>query len=167
MCLAHPATPIHLNMARKLLDEEITPKLDNLRAEKRSYLAYQKACAEQERLTRLLKAYQWHKIQEQIETQGILLQRENTGIDNLTKSIKELERQMQEAEKQKNSVEKRRDKEIEKGGRLRALEAEVESGEKELARFSTQVEIKQSSIVDEQKKVSSLEANLEEVICSP
>jgi structural maintenance of chromosome 2 len=44
---------------QKLLREEIEPKLDKLREEKRSYLAYQKATSELERLTRLVKAYEW------------------------------------------------------------------------------------------------------------
>ena len=149
-----------------LLDEEITPKLDNLRAEKRSYLAYQKACTEIERLTRLLKAYQWTQSQAQIEAkqQGLADQKERTS--SLAAAKKQKEREIKEAEKQKESVEKRRDKEIEKGGKLKALEAAVESGEKELARYMAQVEIKQGSIDDDQKRAAGLADAVKEVISS-
>ena len=35
------------------------PQLEKLREEKRTYLAYQKTISELERLTRLVKAYEW------------------------------------------------------------------------------------------------------------
>lgn len=41
------------------MKEEIDPKLEKLREEKRAYLAYQKTTSELERLTRLVKAYEW------------------------------------------------------------------------------------------------------------
>src|SRR6266404_1188631 len=43
-----------------LLAEEITPKLDTLRAERRAYVQYQKTGAELERLARVLRAFEWH-----------------------------------------------------------------------------------------------------------
>src|SRR5258707_10468910 len=42
-----------------LLTEEITPKLDTLRSERRAFMQYQKANAELERLARVLRAYEW------------------------------------------------------------------------------------------------------------
>lgn len=47
------------SFGEQLMDEEIVPKLDVLRAEKRSFLAYQKATSELERLVRLVKAAEW------------------------------------------------------------------------------------------------------------
>lgn len=146
-----------------LLDEEITPKLENFRAEKRSYLAYQKAVTEMERLTRLLKAYQWIQIQEQLKEREAKMTESQEAIEQLVESKQLKEQESKEAEKQKGVVEKRRDKEIEKGGKLKALEATVENGEKELARFGTQVEIKQGTIAEEEKKVAELENALKEV----
>ncbi|KAG9019839.1 Structural maintenance of chromosomes protein 2 [Tulasnella sp. 427] len=140
-----------------LLDEEITPKLDNLRAEKRSYLAYQKACTEIERLTRLLKAYQWTQFNDQISSRKDSIKQHALLIKELADEKKAKEREGKEAEKQKEIVEKKRDKEIEKGGKLKGLEATVENGEKELARFVAQVEIKQGTIIEEEKKAIELE----------
>lgn len=56
-----------------LLQEEIKPKLDRLRDEKRAFLEYQKASTELERATRLHKAYEWHTLQRK------LAQRTNEG----------------------------------------------------------------------------------------
>ena len=41
------------------LNNEIIPKLDKLRGEKRSFLSYQKACTELEKLGRVLRAWEW------------------------------------------------------------------------------------------------------------
>lgn len=48
-----------LDEINQLLAEEIQPKLERLREEKRSFLEYQKAAAELERLGRLVQAYEW------------------------------------------------------------------------------------------------------------
>ena len=42
-----------------LLNEEITPKLDGLRAKKKSYLQYQKSCSELEKMVRIISAWDW------------------------------------------------------------------------------------------------------------
>lgn len=76
-----------------------------------------------------------------------------------------MERQQEgaEAEKERTRVEKKREKEIAKGGKLKALEEELSTLVKELARFATQAEIKEGAITDERKKVEALQKNLEEV----
>lgn len=51
-----------------LLDEEIKPKLDKLREEKRAFLEYQKGATELERLQRLSKAHEWQTLHVQLAT---------------------------------------------------------------------------------------------------
>ena len=50
-----------------LLEEEITPKLDTLRAEKSSFLEWQKACTELERVGRVLRAWEWTDGRKRVE----------------------------------------------------------------------------------------------------
>jgi structural maintenance of chromosome 2 len=49
----------HIDEITALVAEEITPKLDTLRAERRAFMQYQKANAELERLARVLCTYEW------------------------------------------------------------------------------------------------------------
>ncbi|WFD43079.1 Structural maintenance of chromosomes protein 2 [Malassezia psittaci] len=49
-----------------LLQEEIKPKLDRLREEKRAFLEYQKASMELERATRLSKAFEWQNLRQKL-----------------------------------------------------------------------------------------------------
>lgn len=146
-----------------LLNEEIIPKLDGLRTEKRAYLLYQKTVTELDRLTRLIKAHQWYQQQEQLEAKQDAIAEQKGVLAQQKSNKKQKEREIKEAEKQKESVEKRRDKEIEKGGKLKELEGLVEAGEKELARYAAQLEIKQGSIEEDQKRAEQLEASLQEV----
>jgi structural maintenance of chromosome 2 len=50
-----------------LLTEEITPKLDTLRKEKRSFLQWQKACTELEQIGCILRAWEWTEGKERVE----------------------------------------------------------------------------------------------------
>lgn len=59
-----------------LLDEEIKPKLDKLREEKRAFLEYQKASSELERLNRLAKAHEWHVLRSKLDD------RQQNGIEH-------------------------------------------------------------------------------------
>lgn len=77
--------------------------------------------------------------------------------------IEERQREGAEAEKERAHIEKKRDKELAKGGKLKALEEELNTFVKELARFSAQAEIKEGTIADETKKVEDLQKALEEV----
>jgi chromosome segregation ATPase len=53
-----------------LLAEEITPKLDTLRAERRAFMQYQKTNTELERLARVLRAYEWTEHRAKVIAQG-------------------------------------------------------------------------------------------------
>ncbi|WFD32228.1 Structural maintenance of chromosomes protein 2 [Malassezia sp. CBS 17886] len=64
-----------------LLEEEITPKLDRLRDEKRAFLEFQKTATELERLTRLSKAHEWHSLRTQLD------ERTRGGIDDVRAQI--------------------------------------------------------------------------------
>jgi structural maintenance of chromosome 2 len=49
----------HVDEITTLLAEEITPKLDTLRSERRAFMQFKKANAELERLAHVLRAYEW------------------------------------------------------------------------------------------------------------
>ena len=49
----------HIDEIMALFAQEMTPKLDTLRAERRAFRPYQKVSAELECLARVLRAYEW------------------------------------------------------------------------------------------------------------
>jgi len=87
--------------SRQLLREEIDPKLEKLRAEKRSYLEYQKATSELERLTRLVKAYEW-----------------TLAVDKAAKAATNLKQK-------KNAIQEAKDDVTRGGGEIQGMEKEI------------------------------------------
>ncbi|KAH8113153.1 condensin complex subunit SMC2 [Phellopilus nigrolimitatus] len=139
-----------------LLAEEIIPKLDTLRAEKRSFLQWQKACSELERIGRLLRAWEWSEGRERIT-------RKETDIGkkehDLTRVKKEKDRHIKEcqaAEKDCEEVKTKREEEMRKGGKFKKKEEEVAELEKALVKMKTQADIKKATIDEEVKKVATL-----------
>ncbi|KIJ53254.1 hypothetical protein M422DRAFT_222637 [Sphaerobolus stellatus SS14] len=149
-----------------ILREEITPKLDKLRAEKRSFLSYQKACSELERLGRLLRAWEWKEANERVK-------RKDVDIEKKTKEIQKVQidkdarlKEADAAERDKKEAEKRRDAELKKGGKFKQREEETKELEKELVKLRTQAEIRQGSIDDEEKKIKEMEDETAELQAS-
>ncbi|KDQ13659.1 hypothetical protein BOTBODRAFT_364275 [Botryobasidium botryosum FD-172 SS1] len=146
-----------------LLDEEITPKLDTLRSEKRSFLSYQKACSELEKLSRVLRASEWADAQSRVQRKGDAIEQKRRALEAIRTNRETQEREAAAAEKERARVEKVRDREIAKGGKLKALEEEVMTAERELARFAAQVEIKQGTIDDEKRRTQSSKTALDDL----
>lgn len=145
-----------------LLAEEITPKLDTLRAEKRSYLQYQKSCSELERIGRLLHAWEWTEARERVarKESDIVKKQEDEA-----KAVKQKERHQKEckaAEEECDTVRAKREREMAKGGKLKKKEEEVAELEKVMVKVQTQANIKAGMIQEEENKVKKLEVESEQ-----
>ncbi|KAH9850422.1 condensin complex subunit SMC2 [Lenzites betulinus] len=149
-----------------LLGEEITPKLDKLREEKRSYVQWQKACTELERIARTLRAWEWTEAQERAAAKGEEVAAAEEQIATYKKNKDKHNTEVRAAEKDMERVNAQRDKELTKGGKFKKLEAEVNELGKTLTKIRTQVEIKNGTIADEAGKVAASEKELEELRAS-
>ncbi|KAI5123009.1 hypothetical protein M0805_007631 [Coniferiporia weirii] len=139
-----------------LLTEEIIPKLDTLRAEKRAFLQWQKACSELERIGRLLRAWEWTEGHERVaRKEADAAKKEHDS----TRAKKEKDRLIQEchaAEKDCEEVKAKREEEMRKGGKFKKKEEEVAELEKVLVKMKTQADIKKTTIGEEERKVVAL-----------
>ncbi|EPQ53318.1 condensin complex subunit SMC2 [Gloeophyllum trabeum ATCC 11539] len=145
-----------------LLAEEITPKLDGLRAEKRAFLQWQKACSELERIGRLLRAWEWTEGNQRVERKQAEIEKKEKEMKRIQKDRGRYVKEGDAAEKQCEQLNAQRDKELKKGGKFKKLEEEVGELEKVLVKIRTQVEIKEGTISDEEGKVMTLEKELKE-----
>ncbi|KAF8308761.1 condensin complex subunit SMC2 [Clavulina sp. PMI_390] len=150
----------------ELLREEITPKLDKLREQKRSYLTYQKATTELERLARFLRAYDWVEATRRVSKKDADIVKTTSNIEEARSAIADREAEGAEAEKERARVEKKRDKELAKGGKLKALEEQLNGLVKELTRLATQAEIKEGALGEERKRIEGLEQSVQELRAS-
>lgn len=140
-----------------LLAEEITPKLDTLRAEKRSFLLWQKSCSELERIGRLLHAWEWTEARERIAKKEADIAKKEADAAKVKKQQERFEKECQAAEEECASVRAKREKEMAKGGKLKKKEEEVAEMEKVMVKVQTQADIKRDMIAEEEAKVKKLE----------
>lgn len=146
-----------------LLQEEITPKLNTLKAEKRSFLQWQKACSEFEKSDRVLKAWEWTEMMERARRKEEEIEEKHAAEQSINDKKKRLTKEISAAETQMEQVAKERDKELKKGGRFKQLEEDVQELGKAVVKIRTQIDLKNGTISDEKARVQGLETALTEV----
>ncbi len=135
-----------------LLQEEIEPKLDKLRGEKRAWLDYQKTQGELERLTRVVVAADYVRAGEKRRTASEEHEAKRAKVQHLEDSALKLKREIENLEEDAHRVRAVREKEMRKGGRFQALENQVTEHSHELVRLSTVLDLKKSSLTEEEQR---------------
>ncbi|KAL8932039.1 MAG: hypothetical protein Q9211_006564 [Gyalolechia sp. 1 TL-2023] len=153
----------------ELLREEIEPKLDKLRTEKRAFLDFQQTQSDLERLTRLVVAHDYVRNKDKLKHSARELEAKKQRAADLDESAKRLKSEIGHLEEDATKVRAARDKEMRKGGKFQALEEEVKAQSHEAVRLATLFDLKQASMNEEkdqrknvQKAVAELEAQLKE-----
>lgn len=135
-----------------LLKEEIEPKLEKLRGEKRAWLDYQKTQGEVERLTRLVVAADYIRAGEKTKSASEEHESKRLRVEYLQANDKKLKREIDHIENDVQRVRGLRDKEMRKGGRFQALEESVKEHSHELTRLATVLDLKKGSLAEEEQK---------------
>ncbi|KAJ7446895.1 condensin complex subunit SMC2 [Mycena galericulata] len=143
-----------------LLAEEITPKLDKLRQEKRKLIEFQKAESELQRIERVLRAWEWDDARRRAQQKRKDIGNKETDIQTHEAKKAALQRECDAAEGEKKEVEEKRKQEQRKGGKIAKLEETVTELDKGLVKVRTQVDIKNKSIKDEEGRVATCRAEL-------
>ncbi|KAF4622118.1 hypothetical protein D9613_009303 [Agrocybe pediades] len=145
---------------KSTLDEEIVPKLNKLREEKRSYIQFQKATSELERIGRILRAYEWTDSKIKVTQKADEIKAKQAEIKEKENDKKTAAKETKEAETQMTAVKKKRDAEMSKGGKLKKLQEEVGELGKIVAKSKARVDIVAGSIKEEEQKVETLETQI-------
>lgn len=152
-----------------LLTDEIEPKLEKLRQEKRAFLDFQQTQNDLERLTRLVVAYDYLKNKEKLKSSQKDLQEKMQRRDHLEANADTLKKEIDYIQEDMEKVKAARDKELRKGGKFQELEETVKSHSHDMVRLTTVVDLKKSSMTEEdenrtknQATVKDLEKQLQE-----
>lgn len=140
----------------QLLAEEIVPKLDKLRGEKRAYLEFQKTQTEIERLSRIVVSYdytryeqRYSKAKDDYEAKMALTTQTNEDIQQLQLAISNIQRDIE-------SITTNRLKEMTLGGKFQTLDAAVKDLSKDLVKVKTQRDLKGKEVNEEEHNRASL-----------
>jgi structural maintenance of chromosome 2 len=145
------------------LQEEINPKLEKLRHEKRSFIQFQKSASELERTARILHALEWTTYQDRMREKQEAIEEKQKEIKRVESEKRQAIKDGEVAEKETVKVTKKRDAEMTKGGRLKQLQDEASELGKVVAKIRTQAEIKVTTIKDEESRIKIFEARIKEV----
>ncbi|CED83396.1 nuclear condensin complex protein [Phaffia rhodozyma] len=148
---------------KSLLEEEIMPKLDGLRKEKRSYLEYQKTMSELERLQRLVKAVEWQTASSNEAKIDVELKKTQVVLDERKQLITWIQDKQARMEREVEVILKKREKELAKGGKLATLIEAAKALGLEVEKLRTQIEISESNIVEEETQLRNVQQTIKEI----
>ena len=147
----------------ELLKEEIDPKLEKLRTEKRVFLDFQQTQSDMERMTRLVVSYDYLKNREKMKQSAVDFEARKRRADDLEDAAKRLKTEMMHLEEDMKKVKITREKELRKGGRFQALEDEVRTHSHELVRLATAMDLKTSNLSEEQIRQIAVQNSVKEL----
>lgn len=146
-----------------LLKEEIEPKLEKLRSEKRAFLEFQSTQNDLERLTKLVIAYDYIRSKQKMEQSAQDLATKKERASELEDSAEKLQREIGVLEEDKEKVRAARDKELRKGGKFAKLEEAVKEHSIGLERLETKLELKKASMAEEQDRLQKVQKTVVEL----
>lgn len=147
----------------ELLKDEIEPKLEKLRTEKRAFLDFQQTQNDLERLTRVVVAHDYVKYQERLKQSAGDLEAKKQRAKDLEDNAIRLKNEIENLAEDVKRVKAQRDKESRKGGKAQALEEEVKKHANELVRLSTVMDLKKSSMAEEKERKSTIQKTVLEL----
>lgn len=143
----------------KCINEEITPTLENLRAERQDYHKWQANNAEFERLDRIIIAFDYRNAEAKITSSEQDRQQMIKENDQLMALQEEQNKQAEECTKKIADIERIRDSEME--GELNDLKHKETDLSKDLVKLNTLVTNQKESIASEKETVQSLTKQIE------
>lgn len=153
---------LKVNEIRDLLAEEIDPKLDRLRQEKRAFLDFQQTQNDVERLTKMVVAHDYIRGNAKVQEATTDLQTKKSRVSTLEESAIRLKNEINLLQEDIRKIREQREKEMRKGGKFQALENEVKEHSHEIVRLTTVVDLKKSGIKEEQDKAKGLRQSIKE-----
>ena len=149
----------------ELLKDEIEPKLEKLRTEKRAFLDFQQTQSDLERLTRLVVAHDYVRNKEKLKQSVADLETKKQKGKELEESATRLKNEIAHLEEDVKNVKAAREKELRKGGKFQALEEEVKAHSHEMVRLATVLDLKNASLSEEQNRGKEIERSVKELEC--
>lgn len=143
--------------------EDIIPKLDRLRTEKRVYLDFQKNEAEMERLNRLVIAYEYKKHEERLNRSGADNDSRTTKMDELKNNSTTIKNEIKKIDEEKNALSEKMKQNSSGSSNIRELEKKIKDYSTQSVRLNTKKGLLETSIADEQRALASLSSQRGEV----
>jgi structural maintenance of chromosome 2 len=147
----------------ELLRDEIDPKLEKLRQEKRAFLEFQQTQSELERLTKLVIAHDYIRYNERLQQSADDLEAKKQRARDLDEAAVRMKKEIEFLQEDIKKVKATREKELRKGGKFQALEEEVKAHSHEVVRLTTVLDLKNTSMTEETERRESIEKSVKDL----
>ncbi|KAK1909519.1 hypothetical protein P3342_007690 [Pyrenophora teres f. teres] len=147
----------------ELLRDEIDPKLEKLRTEKRAFLEFQQTQSELERLTKLVVAYDYIRYNQRLQQSAEDLEAKKQRARDLEESSVRMKKEIENLQEDIKETKATREKELRKGGKFQALEEEVKTHSHEIVRLTTVLDLKKTNMEEEADREKGIVKSVKEL----
>lgn len=155
-----------LTEIRNLLQEEIEPKLEKLRNEKRTYLEYQQTQTDLEKLSRVIAAHDYVLYSEKFDEHSKLLNERESILNENNNRVSKLTVEIENLNEDLMAVKKQQETELQKDGKLKELETQENQLSEEIVRLNTARDIAKENLKHELRKLAKLNKNIDQLRAS-
>lgn len=145
---------------QNLLREEIEPKLEKLRSQKRTFLEYQQTQTDLENLSRVFSAHSYVQYSFQFDECSNLLNEKTSLINDLNNKVKLIEGEIDHLNQDLQQVKLQREQELKKDGMIDELEALEANLTETLTRHTTSLDLTKENLKDEEKKFKKISVQI-------
>lgn len=152
---------------RNLLREEIEPKLEKLRNEKRTFLEYQQIQTDLEKLVRITTAHDFMTCSKKFDEHSNLLNERESIMSNLNKTVERLNTELKSLTNDLDEVKQQKENELKKDSKIKELEKLENQYSDDITRLNTSQDINKENLKEENKKQSQFQqkyANVKQLL---
>ncbi|AGO14091.1 AaceriAGR236Wp [[Ashbya] aceris (nom. inval.)] len=149
-----------LQEIRALLLEEIEPKLNRLRNEKRAFLEFQQTQTDLEKTLRIVNTHDYQTLVQKRSSMQERLQSDQQRIKDLEFSVEKYRDEISTLTEDFESIRRQKEKQLQKDTTLQTLEAKENSLSTELSRATAALGITRDDLAEEQRKLSALKVSI-------
>jgi structural maintenance of chromosome 2 len=141
-----------------LLEEEIKPKLDKLRQEKKSFLEYQHTQSDLERAIKLIVAHDYIMLTQGAQEMTAAIEAIVAEKEAKALAVEQNTHEMGVLEQDIAEVKARQAAEASKDTNVSVLQKQAKAASHEVVRLNTTIDLKRSQLTEEEDSLASLEA---------
>lgn len=149
-----------LTEIRSLLQEEIEPKLERFRSEKRTFLEFQKVQTDLEKLSRVIASHNYIRYSERFHQCSTEREEHESAMANLQEQTKRLGDEIANLIQDLDQVKKQKETELAKGGQIKFLEKKEASLADDITRLTSARDLAKENERDETEKLADAKNRL-------
>lgn len=153
---------VKLHEIRTLLVEEIEPKLEKLRNDKKFFIDFQTTQSELETLSRAVAAHDYNNYRSLFVNHSKVLKEKQDYYEASKAQVEKLSNEITSLQEELASMKKRKEEELSKEGTLKDLEKSETDLQKEITRLTTSLELLTHNIEEEKQKLQNLNTQTDE-----